>query len=67
MSSAAVRRFQQRNRNRWRRLLLPMFAIWLTGSLLITVAFVGWLSESAVSRSNLAREQTVSPRVQMRF
>lgn len=69
MRIAGIRHLQHSGRMRWRRFLLPLFAIWLTGSLLLTIAFGGWeiLSGSGVSRSNVAREQTVSPRFHMRF
>lgn len=69
MSLAGIGQFQHWDRMQWRRFLLPAFAIWLAGSLLIVVASIGWLllSESAVSRSNVLGGQIDSHRLQMRF
>ena len=49
--------------------LMGPFGIWLTGSLLMTADFVGWLHlrGSAASRGSAAREEINSPRFQTKF
>jgi uncharacterized SAM-binding protein YcdF (DUF218 family) len=69
VSAADVGKLQRWERTRWHRFAAPLFAIWPTGSLLMTAVFLGGLHLSVLagSPSNATDEQIDSPPLHVRF